>query len=75
MRHRVQIDSSQRVEVLGGWVKKVKGLSKKKKENKTHRHRQQQYGDYQKDRGWREGEVEKDKGRINGDRRRFDFWW
>ena len=50
-------------------MKKVKGLSTKKD---THRHRQQ-YGDYQGERGM--GEVEKGKGRINGDGRRLDIGW
>ena len=34
---------------------------------------EQQYGDYQRERGWEE--VEESKGGINGDRRRLDFGW
>ena len=48
-------------------VKRKRPLKKKT----THRHRQQ-YGDYEKERGW--GETVKDKGcQIYGDRNRLDF--
>ena len=41
-----------------------------KQRKKPHRHRPQ-YRDYQRERGY--GEVEEDKGGINGDRRRIDL--
>ena len=41
-----------------------------KKKKSTHRHRQQ-YGDYQRERGW--GEIEESKGSANGGERRLDL--
>ena len=46
----------------------MKGLSK----GKELKHRQQ-YGDYQREKGW--GEIENRKWGINGDGRRLDLGW
>lgn len=58
---------------------KVKGLSnqqtnkqKIQKKTKNHRHRQQ-HGDSKREEGWRE--VDKGRGGVNYDKRRFDFGW
>ena len=54
-----------------GWGLCEKGdRIKQKKKKKPHRHRQE-YGDYQREREWRE--VEEVKGWINGDGRRLDM--
>ena len=63
--------TADRGEGVGGWVRRVKGLSKEIKRN-THGHRQQ-YGNCQREGRWRE--VEEDKGGINGDGRRLDLGW
>ena len=61
-RYREQTDSCQREGRLGGRVRKMKRLRKKK-----FRHRQ--YGDYQREKGV--GEVEEGNGGTNGNER-FD---
>ena len=51
-------------------MEKVKGLSKKTKQSKTHRY---QYGDYQRKKGV--GEVEEGERGINGDGQKLDLGW
>ena len=72
-----QLSESRGVEELGekgeGSKQKNKNKNKNKKNPKTKLNRRQNYGDYQRERGW--GEVE-DKGERNGDGRRLDLgWW
>ena len=54
---------------LREWDKRGEGIKQKNKTN-PHRYRQQ-YGDYQREKGW--GEVEEGKTEINGDKRRLDL--
>ena len=66
IQDRLTERTAVRGEGIGGWVRKVKGLSKETK-RKTHGHRQQ-YGDCQRKVGGREG-----IGGIKGDGKRLDL--